>query len=128
MTRQSGGWTHRGHRADVAAPRPLIREMTRARRSAAIALCLAMLASTVTPAGSAGPDRDGALVEVGHRIPCALRDDGEVGTLRQALSGSLRWLAGQPSDRAMTFGPRALTVAEQVRALRRMLDLLADAP
>src|SRR5262249_23712456 len=128
MTRQSGGWTHRGHRADLALPRSLFRGMPRARRRAAIALSLGMLASIVTPAGSAGPDRDGALVAVGHRIPCALRDDGEVGTLRQALSESLRWLAGQPSDRAMTFGPRALTVAEQVRPRRRMLDLLADAP
>src|SRR5262249_48669480 len=92
------------------------------------ALGLAMLASTVTPARSAGPERDAALLAVGHGMPCALRDDGEVGTLRQALSESLRWLGRQPSDRVMTFGPRALTVAEQARALRRMLDLLAAAP
>jgi membrane-bound lytic murein transglycosylase A len=57
-----------------------------------------------------------------------LRDDGDREALRTAIRHSLAWLERQPSDRAFAFGRRSVTAAEQVRGLRRLLEILADDP
>jgi len=81
----------------------------------------------VSSAG-AGADRATALVAVGDPEALSLLDDGDTQSLRQAIHQSLTWLARQPPGQRIVFGPRILTIAEQVRALRRMLELLADDP
>ena len=58
----------------------------------------------------------------------ALRDDGDRAALRAAVAESLAWLAGQPTDRVFVAGPRRVTVAEQTRALKGLLGVLAEAP
>jgi membrane-bound lytic murein transglycosylase A len=67
-----------------------------------------------------------ALRPVWSRPP--LRDDGDPASLRAAVEQSLAWLAGQPADLALVMGPRRVTVAEQTRALRGLLGVLAEAP
>jgi len=56
----------------------------------------------------------------------ALRDDGDVESLREAVRQSLAWLETEPPDREFVFGPRTVTAAQQSGSLRRLLDLLAD--
>jgi membrane-bound lytic murein transglycosylase A len=76
----------------------------------------------------ASPNRVGALVAVDAAEAPVLLDDGDPRSLRQSILQSLAWLARQPPEQRAIFGPRVLTVAEQRRGLRRMLDLLADEP
>ena len=58
----------------------------------------------------------------------ALRDDGDPASLRAAVEQSLAWLATQPADMTLVMGPRRVTVAEQTRALRGLVGVLAEAP
>jgi membrane-bound lytic murein transglycosylase A len=58
----------------------------------------------------------------------AFRDDGDLDSLRAAVGQSLAWLATQPGERVLVAGPRRVTVGEQARALRGLLDVLAGAP
>ncbi len=62
-----------------------------------------------------------------RRAP-ALRDDGDPASLRAAVAESLAWLATQPSDHVFVAGPRRVTVAEQMRAFRGLVAVLAEAP
>jgi membrane-bound lytic murein transglycosylase A len=99
-------------------------------RRALVGVSLALLAG-LPGAGysaSASPEQLGALVTVDAAEAPVLLDDGDTRSLRQSILQSLVWLARQPPEQRAIFGPRVLTVAEQTRALRRMLDLLADEP
>jgi membrane-bound lytic murein transglycosylase A len=58
----------------------------------------------------------------------ALRDDGDPASLRAAVEQSLAWLAAQPADMTLVMGPRRVTVAEQTRALRALVGVLAESP
>jgi membrane-bound lytic murein transglycosylase A len=58
----------------------------------------------------------------------ALLDDGDVASLRAAVEQSLAWLGAQPADQVFVAGPRRVTVAEQARALRGLLEVLAQSP
>ena len=93
-------------------------------------VCLVVLAGVAGAARSAdaSPNRVGALVAVDAAEAPVLLDDGDPRSLRQSILQSLAWLARQPPEQRAIFGPRVLTVAEQRRGLRRMLDLLADEP
>jgi membrane-bound lytic murein transglycosylase A len=71
-------------------------------------------------------DPDAALRPL--RRPPLLRDDGDPASLRAAVAESLAWLATQPADLMFVAGPRRVTVAEQMRAFRSLLDVLAEAP
>ena len=58
----------------------------------------------------------------------ALRDDADLASLREAVAQSLAWLAAEPPDRPLVFGPRTVTVERQRRALERLAARLAEAP
>jgi membrane-bound lytic murein transglycosylase A len=58
----------------------------------------------------------------------ALADDGDRASLREAIDRSLEWLATQPADRPLVFGPRTLSAAEQAETLRQLRAVLADDP
>ena len=102
--------------------------MTRGFRGLAIGACLVILAGTAGRGTPAEVERGARVATTADGVASALRDDGDLVTLRQAIAQSLRWLARQPPERTQWLGPRTLTVAEQTRALRRMLELLADDP
>jgi membrane-bound lytic murein transglycosylase A len=104
--------------------------MTGALRCALIGVWAMALAATTGAAPPAGADasRATALTRVADADTPSLLDDGDAHSLRQAIQQSLIWLARQPPGRRIIFGPRILTVAEQMRALRRMLELVADDP
>jgi peptidoglycan lytic transglycosylase A len=104
--------------------------MTVASRRAWTGACLLALAlaSGVAPAAGVGATRTTALVPVRDADLPSFLDDGDAHSLRQAIQQSLRWLARQPSEQRIIFGPRVFTVAEQIGSLRRMLELLADDP
>jgi membrane-bound lytic murein transglycosylase A len=55
-------------------------------------------------------------------------DDGDLESFRLAIGRSLEWLATQPADRPLRYGPRTVTVAEQQAGLRRLLELCRDDP
>jgi peptidoglycan lytic transglycosylase A len=97
---------------------------------ALVGVCLAALAVTrgTAPAARAEPTRATALVAVADAVLPRLLDDGDPHSLRQAIDESLAWLARQPPTQRIIFGPRVVTVSEQVEGLRRMLELLADNP
>jgi membrane-bound lytic murein transglycosylase A len=57
-----------------------------------------------------------------------LLDDGDWGSLRQALAHNRSWLARQPADRVLTFGPRQVSVEQLGSALERVDGWLAEAP
>ncbi len=57
-----------------------------------------------------------------------LLDDGDTASLRHAIGQSLAWLRGQPPGQRVFLGARAVSVAEQMQVLRRMLDLISDDP
>lgn len=65
-----------------------------------------------------------ALVEVSQRLELA--DDGEPAALRNALSESLVWLAAQPADQRLVFGPRTVTAGELRAALERLRSRLTE--
>jgi membrane-bound lytic murein transglycosylase A len=58
----------------------------------------------------------------------SFRDDGDAASLRAAVEQSLAWLAAQPADMTLVMGPRRVTVAEQARAFRALVGVLAEAP
>jgi membrane-bound lytic murein transglycosylase A len=60
--------------------------------------------------------------------PRLLLDDGDVQSLREAVTQSLTWIDHQPPERRLVFGPVAVTAAQQARGLRRLLELLGDEP
>ena len=99
-------------------------------RRALVGACLTALATTAGQVSFAGANagRVAALVTVDDADVPSLLDDGDAHSLRQAIQQSLSWLAGQPSGQRIIGGPRTLTLAEQMAALRRMLELLADDP
>src|SRR6266849_406396 len=103
--------------------------MRAALRCALVAVCLTALAGVAGGVHSgASAERAAALVAVGDGQAPTLLDDGDTHSLRQSILQSLVWLSRQPPGQRIKFGPRTLTIAEQTRALRRMLDLLADEP
>src|SRR5262245_39225417 len=102
--------------------------MTRVRRGAVMALTLTALLATSGVVPVAAGDRGSALVSLREPRAPALLDDGDPQSLRQAIRESLAWLSRQPSGQGTALGPRVVTVADQTRTLRRMLELLADDP
>lgn len=73
-------------------------------------------------------DSGRALAPPGFLDAPALVDDGDLPSLREAVRQSLAWLASQPADRPLVYGPRTVTVAEQRQALERLLGLTAGDP
>jgi membrane-bound lytic murein transglycosylase A len=57
-----------------------------------------------------------------------LVDDGDLGSLREAVGRSLDWLETQPAERPLVFGPRTVSAAEQAEGLRQLLAVIADDP
>ena len=58
----------------------------------------------------------------------ALLDVGDSASLREAIIQNRAWLERRPPHTTFAFGSRTVTVDEQVRALGRVLQLLADDP
>ncbi len=83
------------------------------------------VALTLSPAARAQPGQVLTPVPAAE-LPTLLDDDG-VQSLRDALRQSLGWLERRGNGR-LVFGPRAVTVAEQARVFRRLLQALADDP
>ena len=102
--------------------------MTVALRGALVGVCLTALVATAGVIPLAGANRGAALVSADDADAAALLDDGDAESLRQAILQSLTWLSRQPPGQGTVVGPRILTISDQMRALRRMLDLLADDP
>src|SRR5262245_40031932 len=101
-----------------------------ARRYVAASMCVVMLAAigTVAPSHGTALEPSAPLEPVSLADPPLLLDDGDAASLRHAINQSLAWLRGQPQEQRLDFGTRVVSVAEQVRLLRRMLDLLSDDP
>ena len=99
----------------------------RAIRSLALGVLLATGVGAACPLPAAA-DAPTPLLPVRTEDLPTLLDDGDVGSLREAIRRSLAWLERQPAGRRLVFGPRAVTVSEQARGFRRLLDLLADDP
>lgn len=85
------------------------------------------------------PDATSALRPVpSAKLPPLFDDGGDdvvAGTgndawesLRTALDRDLRWLRGRPQDRAYTYGPQTVTVAELRRALEEVRAWLEEDP
>ena len=93
----------------------------------------AVLAAILALGGGCAAWRPPAVSEPAHalrpvwRAP-ALRDDGDPASLRAAIEQSLAWLATRPAGQVLVAGPRRVTVAEQARALRSLLGVLAETP
>jgi membrane-bound lytic murein transglycosylase A len=62
-----------------------------------------------------------------RRAP-GLLDDADPGSLGAAVAESLAWLAAQPPDRVFVVGPRRVSVAAQMQALRALHARLLEAP
>jgi hypothetical protein len=77
---------------------------------------------------SASAEAPRALRPVAESEMPALLDVGDSASLREAIVHNLAWLERRPPQSAFAFGPRTVTVGEQVRALGRVLQLLADDP
>src|SRR5262245_20882029 len=97
------------------------------RFSWAVAVTACLLAAAGCAARLARPVTDPALALRPGSAP-ALIDDGDVASLRQAVEHSLGWLAAEPPERRLVFGPRTITAAEQRRALEALRVRLADDP
>ena len=102
--------------------------MTAVLRVALVAMGLTALLAAVDLVPVAGAHRGSALALVPDTDGASLLDDGDAASLRHAIRQSLAWLSRQPPEQGTAVGPRVVTVADQVQALRRMLDLLADDP
>ena len=55
-------------------------------------------------------------------------DDGDWASLRQAIERSRRWLAGRPSDKMLTFGPRRIAARELAESMSMLDSWLAEDP
>jgi membrane-bound lytic murein transglycosylase A len=100
--------------------------MSRARVALVLAAALVLLGGCLARPPVTDPVR--ALAPPGFLDAPPLLDDGDLASLRDAARQSLAWLATQPSDRALTYGSRTVTVAAQRRGLERLLTLVADSP
>ncbi len=100
--------------------------MRRATRS--ICLALALLVGGVLAPIVATADPARALRPVRDPDRGLLLDDGDVGSLREAVTQSLAWIDRQPPGRRFVFGSVTVTAAQQARGLRRLLELLGDEP
>lgn len=78
--------------------------------------------------GSTLADASRGLRPVAEADTPALLDAGDSASLREAIARSLAWLERRPPRTTFAFGARTVTVGEQVRALGRVLQLLADDP
>jgi membrane-bound lytic murein transglycosylase A len=90
-------------------------------------MALAAIATAI-PSHGTSLEPTASLEPVSASNPPLLLDDGDAASLRHAINQSLTWLRGQPQEQRLYFGTRVVSVAEQVRLLRRMLDLLSDDP
>ena len=100
-------------------------------RSFVVSVSVMALAATVMVARSNGASivaSSSPLEMVSVSDAPLLLDDGDTASLRQAIGQSLAWLRGQPPGQRVFFGARAVSVAEQMQILRRMLDLISDDP
>ncbi len=62
-----------------------------------------------------------------ERLP-VLFDDGDWDSLSTAIRLSRKWLARRPADQVFVFGPRQVSVRQQVEALDQVLGWLAEDP
>lgn len=69
-----------------------------------------------------------ALRRVPPEILPPLVDDGDLAALRQAVERSRRWLARQPRERVLVFGPRRVSAEELGTAYDRLLFWLVEEP
>ena len=90
------------------------------------ALALATGCALLGPGPAPGPG--GAMRPPWPWARPALVDGGDPGSLRVAVERSLAWLSRLAPGERLVFGPREVTAAEQVAALRRLLGLLDGAP
>jgi membrane-bound lytic murein transglycosylase A len=88
----------------------------------------AVLAAVGCVAGRVPPPAEPTLALRALSRPPALHDDGDVPSLRAAVSESLAWLATAPAEQVFVAGPRRVTAVEQSRALRALGTFLAEAP
>src|SRR5262245_22975283 len=99
-------------------------------RCVAASVCVMTLAvvGTAVPSHGTGLEPSTPLEPISPADRPLLLDPGQAASLRQAIHQSLTWLRGQPQEQRLFFGTRVVSVAEQVRLLRRMLDLVSDDP
>ena len=83
---------------------------------------------TTAPSHATGLEPSTFLEPISVSNPPLLLDDGDAASLRHAINQSLSWLRGQPQEQRLYYGPRVVSVADQIGLLRRMLDLLSDDP
>ncbi|MCZ6508039.1 MAG: MltA domain-containing protein [Acidobacteria bacterium] len=106
------------------------------RGSFALASCLALVACRQPappvveplPASEFVAAPETALRSVSPLVLRELLDDGDWPSLRQALAHDRAWLARQPADRILTFGPRSVSVEELGSALALVEGWLAEEP
>jgi membrane-bound lytic murein transglycosylase A len=114
-SRARGG--HSG--APPADPRA---EPGHARRSLVVLAVIALLAALPVISAAQGS----AVLRPADRP--SLLDDGDLDSLRTAVTQSLGWLERPPPGRVLAFGPRRITFAEYAAGLRRLLVVLAANP
>ena len=90
-----------------------------------LGVLLVLAAVWARPASAQAPR---ALRPVAESEMPALLDVGDYASLQEAIVQNLVWLERRPPQSTFAFGSRTITVGEQVRALGRMLELLADDP
>ena len=100
--------------------------MRRATRSICLALAL-LVGGVLVPIGATA-DPAMALRPVQASDRGLLLDDGDVKSLREAVTRSLAWIDRQPPGRRFVFGAVTVTAAQQTRGFRRLLELLGDEP
>jgi membrane-bound lytic murein transglycosylase A len=97
-------------------------------RAAALLLVVALVAGCGPRVSRPVTGAADALRPAAGVTAAALEDDGDLAALGEAVRESLRWLAGQPADRPLVFGPRTITAGRMAAGLERLLAMLADAP
>lgn len=95
--------------------------------------CAGCTAAPAAPPASAPPaaERTGSDAALRPVLPAGLPpllDDGDTGALRTAVGRSRRWLAAQPPDRALRFGPRSIPASEFAAALAELDAFLVTGP
>jgi len=95
--------------------------------SGGLCLVVLLMLAGLWPSSAPADDRHALRPVAEHEMP-ALLDAGDSASLREAIGQSLVWLERRPPTSTFVVGPRTITVREQVRALGRLLQFLADDP
>lgn len=89
---------------------------------------LLIVAGCASPAASVNAPSPAALRPVPAAALPPLLDDGDPDALREAIARSEHWLAGQPADRVLEFGPRSVTAERLRSALGELRGFVATDP